>query len=98
MLANEKQHFEQISATFSDQEKQKQLLQEDEEEDFLDEATVNPHGNDCPPALKLIACVLLMEITAFLRETYQTLPKTSRMSTKDKTAPWERVYRYFILF
>lgn len=56
-------------------------------------ASVNPHGNDCPPALKLIACVLLLEITAFLRETYQTLPKASRMSTKEKHAPWDKVCR-----
>lgn len=56
-------------------------------------ASVNPHGNDCPPALKLIACVLLLEITAFLRETYQTLPKASRLSTKEKQAPWDKVSR-----
>lgn len=57
-------------------------------------ACVNPHGNDCPPALKLVACVLLYEITAFLRETYQTLPKASKASAKEKPAPWEKVYRY----
>lgn len=56
-------------------------------------ACVNPHGNDCPYALKLIACVLLYEITSFLRETYQTLPKTSKLSHKDKPAPWDKVYR-----
>lgn len=56
-------------------------------------ASVNPNGNDCPPALKLIACLILYEITAFLRETYQTLPKTSKLSTKDKPAPWEKIYR-----
>jgi len=58
-------------------------------------ACVNPHGNDCPPALKFIACMLLFEITAFLRETYQTLPKTSKLTNKEKPAPWEKVYRYF---
>lgn len=48
------------------------------------------HGNDCPPALKLVAVVVLLEITAFLREAYQTIPKSSRLSTKEKhTNPWE---------
>lgn len=57
-------------------------------------ASTNPRGNDCPQALKLIACVLLYEITAFLRETYQQLPKASKLSTKEKPAPWEKVYRF----
>lgn len=56
-------------------------------------ASVNPNGGSCPPALRLIACLVLYEITAFLRETYQTIPKTSKMSTKEKTAPWEKIYR-----
>ena len=97
----------------NDEAKQKQLLQEDEEEDFLDEskfvfidtnhhwrcnlfyfksikvtekinaeflisASVNPNGSSCPIALKLVACVLLMEITTFLRETYKNLPKANK--------------------
>ncbi|XP_058813943.1 protein unc-80 homolog isoform X3 [Topomyia yanbarensis] len=93
MLNNEKKTYEQVSSNLSDPEKQKQLLQQDEEEDFLDEMSVNPHGNDCPPALKLVACMLLMEITGFLRETYQTLPKASRLSTKEKQVPWDKVCR-----
>lgn len=93
LLSNEKQNFDQITASLNDPEKQRQLLQQDEEEDFLDEACVNPAGNNCPPALKLVACVLLFEITAFLRETYQTLPKASKMSTKEKPPPWEKQYR-----
>lgn len=93
MITADKQTYEQTAASLSDPEKQRQLLQQDEEEDFLDEACVNPHGNDCPPALKLIASILLLEITAFLRETYQTLPKASKMSTKEKPPPWEKVYR-----
>uniref|UniRef100_A0AAG5CN78 Protein unc-80 homolog n=1 Tax=Anopheles atroparvus TaxID=41427 RepID=A0AAG5CN78_ANOAO len=93
MVNSEKLTSDQLAASLADPEKQKQLLQQDEEEDFLDETSVNPHGNDCPPALKLIACVLLLEITAFLRETYQTLPKASRMSTKEKHAPWDKVCR-----
>ncbi|XP_026685982.1 protein unc-80 homolog, partial [Diaphorina citri] len=54
----------------------------------------NNYGADCPIALRMIACILLLEITAFLRETYQTLPKTSR-STRGPMggpafAPWEK--------
>jgi len=45
-------------------------------------ATVNHTGSDCPYSLKLIACHLLLEITSFLRETYQHMPRsrTSRQS------------------
>lgn len=93
MIASEKLNYEQIDATLGEPEKQNELIQQDEEEDFLDEASVNPDGNGCPAALKLIACLILYEITAFLRETYQTLPKTSKLSTKEKPAPWEKVYR-----
>lgn len=49
------------------------------------------YGNDCPIALRMIACILLLEITAFLRETYQALPK-SRTSGRDRPPPWERMY------
>ena len=51
---------------------------------------MNVHGNDCPPALKLVAVVILLEITAFLRESYQAIPKSSRMSHKEKHVnPWD---------
>lgn len=112
MITKERATFDQVTLSLSDIEKQKQLLQQDEEEDFLDECklrnnnileidtltkniivSVNPHGNDCPPALKLVACVVLMEATAFLRETYPSLPKSSRLSHKEKPAPWDKVYR-----
>lgn len=57
--------------------------------------SVNVHGNDCPPALKLVAVVVLLEITAFLRESYQTIPKSSRLSTKEKHInPWEHHSAY----
>ncbi len=36
---------------------------------------MNPNGSSCPVALRLIACVLLLEITSFMRETYKNLPK-----------------------
>lgn len=41
-------------------------------------ASVNPNGTSCPNALKLVACVLLLEVTTFLRETYRNLPRASR--------------------
>ncbi|KAG8197196.1 hypothetical protein JTE90_011351 [Oedothorax gibbosus] len=70
----------------SDENKKRQLRIEDEEEDFLDEACVNPGGSDCPFALQIAACQLLLEITAFMRETFQYLPhKGSRLlSIRDK--------------
>ncbi|XP_055936881.1 protein unc-80 homolog isoform X2 [Argiope bruennichi] len=81
----EKEEKEQ-GISSSDENKKRQLRIEDEEEDFLDEACVNPGGSDCPFALQISACQLLLEITAFMRETYQYLPhKGSRlMSIKDK--------------
>lgn len=93
MIAMEEQTYDKVDQSLCDHDKQSENLQQDEEEDFLDEASVNPTGHECPPALKLIACLVLYEITAFLRETYQTLPKASKLSTKEKPAPWEKIYR-----
>jgi hypothetical protein len=45
---------------------------------------VNPNGNDCPFALQNIVCVLLLEITKFLRETYQYMPKKVTHSLKNE--------------
>ena len=39
MIAKEKTTFDQVTLSLNDLEKQKQLLQQDEEEDFLDECT-----------------------------------------------------------
>ncbi|XP_073988249.1 unc80, NALCN channel complex subunit isoform X3 [Rhodnius prolixus] len=91
MLADDKSQIPIVISILSDECKQKELLIEDEEEDFLDEATKTSYGSVCPMALRLIACVLLMEITAFLRETYQTIPKvghTSGRSGTDKPQSW----------
>lgn len=82
----------QILTVVTDEQKQKELLIQDEEEDFLDEASINSYGSSCPMALRVIACVLLQEITAFLRETYQTLPKSSRIVGKERPPPWEKLY------
>ncbi|KAL4233067.1 Protein unc-80 [Mactra antiquata] len=64
-------HVEEIH----DEKKRRQLRLEDDFEDFLDENTVNARGNDCPYALKMLACLVLEEITTFLRETFQYLPR-----------------------
>ncbi|EFN65650.1 Uncharacterized protein KIAA1843 [Camponotus floridanus] len=91
-LAEDKQNMEQIINIVSDESKQRDLILEDEEEDFLDEASINSYGSQCPFALRHVACILLLEVTAFLRETYQTLPKSSKLLTKERPPPWERMY------
>uniref|UniRef100_A0A6I8NR22 Unc-80 homolog, NALCN channel complex subunit n=1 Tax=Ornithorhynchus anatinus TaxID=9258 RepID=A0A6I8NR22_ORNAN len=58
-----------------DEETKRRLRKEDEEEDFLDDSTVNPTKCGCPFALKMAACQLLLEITTFLRETFACLPR-----------------------
>lgn len=55
-------------------------------------ASSNRYGAEAPIALRLIACMLLMEITAFLRETYQSLPKACRNTIKERPPQWERMY------
>ncbi|XP_011346095.1 protein unc-80 homolog isoform X3 [Ooceraea biroi] len=91
-LAEDKQNMEQVTNVMFDESKQKDLVLEDEEEDFLDDASINSYGSQCPFALRLVACILLLEVTAFLRETYQTLPKSSKLLTKERPPPWERMY------
>ncbi|MGH0120631.1 UNVERIFIED_CONTAM: hypothetical protein FKN15_009996 [Acipenser sinensis] len=58
-----------------DEETKRRMRKEDEEEDFLDDNTVNPTKCACPFALKMAACQLLLEITTFLRETFPCLPR-----------------------
>uniref|UniRef100_W5KQ91 Unc-80 homolog, NALCN channel complex subunit n=1 Tax=Astyanax mexicanus TaxID=7994 RepID=W5KQ91_ASTMX len=58
-----------------DDESKRRARKEDEEEDFLDDNTVNPSKCACPFALKMAACQLLLEITTFLRETFPCLPR-----------------------
>uniref|UniRef100_A0AAY5KIG3 Unc-80 homolog (C. elegans) n=1 Tax=Esox lucius TaxID=8010 RepID=A0AAY5KIG3_ESOLU len=58
-----------------DEETKRRMRKEDEEEDFLDDNTVNPTKCGCPFALKMAACQLLLEITTFLRETFPCLPR-----------------------
>ncbi|XP_020299995.1 protein unc-80 homolog isoform X4 [Pseudomyrmex gracilis] len=91
-LAEDKVNIDQVTSIVSDESKQRDLVLEDEEEDFLDDASINGYGSQCPFALRLVACILLLEVTAFLRETYQTLPKASKLLTKERPPPWERMY------
>ena len=69
-----------------DEMRQRDVLLEDEEEDFLDEATVNPHSRGCPPALLLCAAAVLTEITSFMRETYKSVPKQGKVSRQVKAS------------
>uniref|UniRef100_A0A914HI14 Protein UNC80 central region domain-containing protein n=1 Tax=Globodera rostochiensis TaxID=31243 RepID=A0A914HI14_GLORO len=77
---------------------QRQLRLQDELEDFLDDGSVNDprgSGDAMPVVLQLIVCALLQQITAFLRETFQSLPRAVR-SQKQKSANaansgWERL-------
>ncbi|KAH1025785.1 hypothetical protein HUJ05_010443 [Dendroctonus ponderosae] len=106
MIAEDQQLQTEINAMVSDPDKQKELQIQDEEEDYLDEASIYTYGSNCPMPLRLIACVLLQEITAFLRETYQNLPKSSRIGAivpnsevtkkkyagKERPPPWEKFY------
>ncbi|CAF1479809.1 unnamed protein product, partial [Adineta steineri] len=50
-------------------------------EDYYNEVVVNRSGHDCSYSLHIIGCLLHCEITSFLRETYDKLPKLSTMST-----------------
>ncbi|CAF1372114.1 unnamed protein product [Adineta ricciae] len=52
-------------------------------EDYYNETIINRSGHECPFSLKLLACLLLYEITSFLRETYTTLPKMSSLLTSN---------------
>ncbi|XP_063389820.1 protein unc-80 homolog [Cydia fagiglandana] len=97
MLIEDKKYIDNVINVVTDPDGQRDLLQQDEEEDFLDEASLRPAGGPwgaaCGRALRLVACVLLCEITAFLRESYQNLPKSCRASLKER-GPWDRVYRW----
>lgn len=74
-----------MNEVVTDEFRQRELLQEDEEEDFLDEAIVNPNGKGCPLVLKLCATMVLYEITAYMRETFKSVPKLSRSSRNTRT-------------
>ncbi|KAM7300742.1 protein unc-80 homolog [Ixodes scapularis] len=77
----------ELAALAADEQKRRQCRMEDEEEDFLDEASIDPAGSGCPFALKMAACQLLLEVTAFLRETYQLLPHKAGLRTSTRERP-----------
>jgi protein unc-80 len=55
------------------------ISKEDEDEDYMDESTVNKEGGAWPFVLKFVVCQLLMEITAYIRETYKSVPKVQML-------------------
>lgn len=58
-------------------ETKRRLKMFDDIEDFMDDGSINDaSGEFCPPALQLMACQLLLQITAFLRETFQLIPRS----------------------
>ncbi|CAL8087528.1 unnamed protein product [Calicophoron daubneyi] len=69
-----------MSASSTTQEKHKensstrQFCALESEENFLDDASVNPTGESCPYALLAVGVQLLLEITTYLREMHQRLP------------------------
>lgn len=73
----------------------KKLKLIDDLENFMDDGIVNEeYSESVPIALKLMACVLLFEITAFLRETFQTLPRSKIMTQKNtggSNSGWEKL-------
>lgn len=74
-------------------EDKKRLKAMDDLENFLDDGTVNdPSGDGCPIALQLIAYTVLFEITAFLRETFQLIPR-SKITHKNagSNSGWEKL-------
>uniref|UniRef100_A0A2S2Q2N9 Protein unc-80 n=1 Tax=Sipha flava TaxID=143950 RepID=A0A2S2Q2N9_9HEMI len=94
MISEDKKQLPHILACINDEALQRELQTEDEEEDFLDETSGLSRMFSCPMVLRLIACMLFLEITSYLRETYRSLPKT-RPSNPYTTLPisssaWER--------
>ncbi|GMT17333.1 hypothetical protein PFISCL1PPCAC_8630, partial [Pristionchus fissidentatus] len=59
-------------------------------EDFFDEGMVNESGAGCPLALRLVACQLLLEVTAFLRETFRSIPR-SKGNGKPAPTGWDKL-------
>lgn len=49
-------------------------------------------GSFCPMSLRIMACMLLLEITAYLRETFQNLPKSIRVVGRERPNMWEKSY------
>ncbi|CAB3399025.1 unnamed protein product [Caenorhabditis bovis] len=75
----------------NEKKNRKTLKMEDALEDFFDDGLVNDgSGERCPPALQLIAVMLLQEITAFLRETFKTIPRSKNMKPTGSSG-WDKL-------
>ena len=58
---------------------------------FAFQVLLNPTGERCPYALKMMACLLLTEITIFMREVYPNLPKgRARAGTRGGSSNQQR--------
>lgn len=51
---------------------------------------VNSSGEECPFALKFLACTLIYEVTSFLRDTFQNLPR-SRLQSKTQPPAMDKL-------
>lgn len=59
MVQEDKQHVGNIVSMVTEECRQKELLMEDEEEDFLDEGRKDRYITDCVESLYAICCVLV---------------------------------------
>ncbi|XP_065573108.1 protein unc-80 homolog isoform X4 [Artemia franciscana] len=82
ILARDTKSLDDVVLPTNDATQRKQLFETDENEDFINEAIVNPDGKGCPWVVRLAACHLLLEITTFLRDTYRRLPRASKPSLR----------------
>ncbi|XP_014671826.1 PREDICTED: protein unc-80 homolog [Priapulus caudatus] len=88
ILAAEDHSEATVAAAIHDEKERRANRIIDDEEDFLDDTTVNDGGGACPYALKMVACQLLLEVTAFLRETYVYLPRAHTHARRENL--WEK--------
>uniref|UniRef100_A0A8R1DJA0 UNC80 domain-containing protein n=1 Tax=Caenorhabditis japonica TaxID=281687 RepID=A0A8R1DJA0_CAEJA len=85
---------EHLSKVFglSEPKNKKTLHMEDAIEDFFDDGIVNDaSGERCPIALQFIAVLLLQEITAFLRETFKTIPRSKNSKPQTGNSGWDKL-------
>ncbi|CAR64667.2 Protein unc-80 [Caenorhabditis elegans] len=76
----------------SENKSKKTLQMEDTIEDFFDDGIVNnQNGEKCPIALQFIAVLLLQEITAFLRETFKTIPRSKNSKPQTGNSGWDKL-------
>ncbi|PIC30810.1 hypothetical protein B9Z55_021926 [Caenorhabditis nigoni] len=76
----------------SEKKNRKVLQMEDAIEDFFDDGIMNDQtGEKCPTALQFIAVLLLQEITAFLRETFKTIPRSKNSKPQTGNSGWDKL-------